>query len=43
VPIGLPVLVIFMELGVGVLQAYIFALLSTIYIGLMTSHGDDHH
>lgn len=43
VPIGLPVLIIFMELGVGVLQAYIFALLSTIYIGLMTSHGDDHH
>lgn len=43
-PIGLPVLIIFMELGVGLLQAYIFALLSTIYIGLMTSHGDgDHH
>ncbi|MEB3287632.1 MAG: F0F1 ATP synthase subunit A [Vampirovibrionales bacterium] len=43
VPIGLPVLIIFMEIGVGVLQAYIFALLSTIYIGLMTSHGEDHH
>lgn len=38
--VGLPVGVIFLELGVAFLQAYIFALLSTIYINLMTSHGD---
>lgn len=43
-PIGLPLLVIFLEIAVAVLQAYIFAMLSTVYIGIMTSHGpDDHH
>ncbi len=42
VPLGLPLLVIFLETFVAGLQAYIFALLSTVYIGIMTSHGDDH-
>lgn len=37
-----PVVIIFMELFVGTLQAYVFALLVTIYISLMTSHGDGH-
>ncbi len=40
-PLGGPVLIIFMEIFVGTLQAFIFALLTTVYIGIMTAH-DDH-
>jgi F0F1-type ATP synthase membrane subunit a len=31
-----------MELFVATLQAFIFTLLTTVYIGMMTAH-DDHH
>ncbi|MDX2084895.1 MAG: F0F1 ATP synthase subunit A [Candidatus Melainabacteria bacterium] len=39
-PYVLPVCVIFLELFVAFVQAYIFTILSAVYIGLMT---DDHH
>jgi F-type H+-transporting ATPase subunit a len=31
-----------MELLVGLIQALVFTLLSAVYIGLLTNHGDDH-
>jgi F-type H+-transporting ATPase subunit a len=32
----------FMELLVGLVQAFVFTLLSAVYIGLICNHGDDH-
>ncbi|HKB90873.1 MAG TPA: F0F1 ATP synthase subunit A [Opitutaceae bacterium] len=32
----------FMELLVGLIQAFVFTLLSSVYIGLICNHGDDH-
>jgi F-type H+-transporting ATPase subunit a len=32
----------FMELLVGLIQALVFTLLSSVYIGLICNHGDDH-
>ena len=32
----------FMELLVGLIQALVFTLLSSVYIGLLCNHGDDH-
>jgi F-type H+-transporting ATPase subunit a len=32
----------FMELLVGLIQAVVFTLLSSVYIGLLCNHGDDH-
>ena len=32
----------FLELIVGFVQAFVFTLLSAVYIGLITNHGDDH-
>ena len=32
----------FMELLVGLVQAFVFMLLSAVYIGLLCNHGDDH-
>jgi len=32
----------FMELLVGFVQAFVFTLLSAVYIGLICNHGDDH-
>ncbi len=32
----------FMEALVGLIQAFVFTLLSAVYIGLLTNHGDDH-
>jgi F-type H+-transporting ATPase subunit a len=40
IPIGAPVLVILLELFVACLQAYIFAILSSAYIAILS---DDHH
>jgi len=42
-PYVLPSAVIFLELFVAVVQAYIFAILSAVYVGLMTEVHDDHH
>jgi len=33
----------FLEIIVGFVQAFVFTLLSAVYIGLMCNHGDDHH
>jgi F-type H+-transporting ATPase subunit a len=33
----------FLEIIVGVVQAFVFTLLSAVYIGLICNHGDDHH
>jgi F-type H+-transporting ATPase subunit a len=42
-PFVLPAFVIFLEIFVAVIQAYIFAMLSSVYISLMSeSHDDDH-
>ncbi len=38
---GLPVPFYFMELLVGFVQAFVFTLLVTVYIGLICNHGDD--
>ncbi|HEY9886195.1 MAG TPA: FoF1 ATP synthase subunit a [Vampirovibrionales bacterium] len=35
----LPIPILIFEFGVGVLQAFIFAMLSTVYISIATSHG----
>lgn len=42
-PYVLPGFVIFLELFVAVVQAYIFAILTAVYIALMTAEHDDHH
>jgi F-type H+-transporting ATPase subunit a len=31
-----------MELLVGLIQATVFTLLTSVYIGLLCNHGDDH-
>ncbi|MET0262416.1 MAG: F0F1 ATP synthase subunit A [Rariglobus sp.] len=33
----------FLEIIVGLVQAFVFTLLSAVYIGLICNHGDDHH
>lgn len=33
----------FLEVIVGLVQAFVFTLLSSVYIGLICNHGDDHH
>ena len=40
IPVGLPFYML--ELLVGFVQAMVFALLVSVYIGLMCNHGDDH-
>ncbi len=39
---GLPVPFYFMELLVGLVQAFVFTLLIAVYVGLLTNHGDGH-
>ena len=39
-PFVLPIMVTFLELFVATVQAYIFAILSSVYISLMS---EDHH
>ena len=39
---GLPIPFYFMEMMTGLIQAFIFTVLVTVYIGLMTNHGDGH-
>jgi len=33
----------FLELLVGLVQAFVFTLLSSVYIGLICNHGDEEH
>lgn len=40
---GLPVPFYFLELLIGFVQAFVFTLLVSVYIGLICNHGDDHH
>lgn len=42
VPLGIPVLFLGLGLFVALVQAFVFSLLSTIYIGLSVAH-EDHH
>jgi len=39
---GLPIPFYFMEILVGLVQAFVFTLLIAVYIGLLTNHGDGH-
>ncbi len=40
---GLPIPFYFLEFLVGLIQALVFTLLISVYIGLICNHGDDHH
>jgi F-type H+-transporting ATPase subunit a len=39
---GLPAPFYFLELLIGLVQAFVFTLLISVYIGLILNHGDDH-
>jgi hypothetical protein len=39
---GLPAPFYFLELLIGFVQAFVFMLLVSVYIGLICNHGDDH-
>lgn len=39
---GLPVPFYFLEMLIGFVQAFVFTLLVSVYIGLICNHGDDH-
>lgn len=39
---GLPAPFYFLELLIGFVQAFVFTLLTSVYIGLICNHGDDH-
>jgi F-type H+-transporting ATPase subunit a len=39
---GLPIPFYFLELLIGFVQAFVFTLLVSVYIGLICNHGDDH-
>ncbi|PIR17041.1 MAG: ATP synthase F0 subunit A [Deltaproteobacteria bacterium CG11_big_fil_rev_8_21_14_0_20_49_13] len=40
VPVGIPVVFLFLALFVAFIQAFVFSLLSTVYIALATEHGE---
>jgi F-type H+-transporting ATPase subunit a len=40
---GLPTPFYFLELLIGFVQAFVFTLLISVYIGLICNHGDEHH
>jgi F-type H+-transporting ATPase subunit a len=40
---GLPAPFYLLELLIGFVQAFVFTLLLSVYIGLLCNHGDDHH
>lgn len=40
---GLPMPFYFLELLIGFVQAFVFTLLVSVYIGLICNHGDEHH
>lgn len=43
-PFAIPILALGFEMGVGILQAFIFAMLTTVYIAIALSHAEtDHH
>ena len=40
---GLPIPFYFLEILIGLVQALVFTLLVSVYIGLICNHGDEHH
>ena len=40
---GLPAPFYLLELLIGFVQAFVFTLLMSVYIGLLCNHGDEHH
>ncbi|MCH2615121.1 MAG: F0F1 ATP synthase subunit A, partial [Opitutales bacterium] len=40
---GLPIPFYFLELLIGLVQALVFTLLVSVYIGLICNHGDEEH
>ncbi len=40
---GLPAPFYFLELLIGLVQAFVFTLLVSVYIGLICNHGEEHH
>jgi F-type H+-transporting ATPase subunit a len=40
---GLPVPFYFLEVLIGFVQAFVFTLLVSVYIGLLCNHGDEPH
>jgi len=40
-PWGLPIVFYFLEMLIGLVQALVFTLLVSVYIGLICNHGDD--
>jgi F-type H+-transporting ATPase subunit a len=40
---GLPIPFYFLEVLIGFVQAFVFTLLVSVYIGLICNHGDEHH
>jgi F-type H+-transporting ATPase subunit a len=40
---GLPIPFYFLEVLIGFVQAFVFMLLVSVYIGLIANHGDEHH
>ena len=43
VPIGVPVIFLALAIFVSFIQAFVFSLLSTIYVALALPHGEEHH
>lgn len=43
VPLGVPVIFLALGLFVSFIQAFVFSLLSTIYVALALPHGEEHH
>lgn len=43
VPLGVPVIFLALGIFVSFIQAFVFSLLSTIYVGLTLPHGEEHH
>jgi len=39
---GLPIPFYFLEMLIGLVQALVFTLLVSVYIGLICNHGDEH-
>ncbi len=39
---AVPIPFYFLELLIGFVQAFVFTLLVSVYIGLICNHGDDH-
>ena len=43
VPIGIPLVFLFLHFGVAIVQAYVFMLLAIIYLSIATAHEEHEH